>query len=64
MAVWLFIASPLIALAVVATTDATFIVAIYFTLSMWVLVCVILALIALVGLIARMLGRGLRALRR
>jgi len=34
------------------------------TLYMWALVCVILALIALAGLVVRLLGRGLRAIRR
>lgn len=64
LAVWLFLASPIIAFAVAATTDVPFGFAIYLTFSMWVLVCVILALIALTGLIARLIGRGMRALRR
>lgn len=64
IAVWLLLASPLIALAVTVTADVPFGFAVYLTFSMWVLVCVILALIALVGLIARLVGRGMRALRR
>ena len=64
MTAWLLLASPVIALAVVLTTEAPFSMAIYFTLFTWALVCVILALIALSGVIGRLLGRGLRALRR
>lgn len=64
MAVWLFVAAPVIALMVMFTSEAGFTIAIIFTLYMWALVCVILALIALIGLIVRLLGRGMRALRR
>src|SRR5206468_1771118 len=64
VAVLLFIASPAVALLVVLTTSAGFTTAIALTLYMWALVCVILALIAFAGLIVRVLGRGLRALRR
>ncbi len=64
MTAWLFLASPVIAVAVALTTNAPFVAAIFFTLYMWALVCVILALMALVGVLARLLGRGLRALRR
>lgn len=64
LAVWLLLVSPIIALAVVATTDVPLGLALYVTLSMWVVVCVILALIALAGLIVRLIGRGMRALRR
>src|SRR5205814_10415745 len=64
IAVLLFIASPAVALLVVLTTSADFATAIALTLYMWALVCVILALIAFAGLIVRVLGRGLRALRR
>lgn len=64
IAVLLFVASPAVALLVVLTTNADFTTAIALTLYMWALVCVILALIAFAGLIVRVLGRGLRALRR
>ncbi len=64
MALWLFVAAPVIALMVIFTSDAGFTIAIIFTLYMWALVCVILALLALIGLIVRLLGRGMRALRR
>lgn len=64
LACWLFIASPLVALLVVFTTDVPFGFALAITLYMWALVCVILALIATVGLIVRLMGWGIRALRR
>jgi hypothetical protein len=64
IALWLFIGTPVVALAVALTTDVGFGFAITVTLYMWVLVCVILALIALAGLAVRLLGRGLRAIRR
>lgn len=61
---WLFLASPLIALAVTVATSAPLRVGLTLTLFMWAIVCVILALVALLGLIVRLLGRGMRALRR
>lgn len=64
MAVWLFVAAPVIAVMVTLTSDAPFIFVIYITLWVWITVCVILAAIALIGLIVRLLGRGMRALRR
>jgi hypothetical protein len=64
MALWLFIASPIVALLVVLTTDVGFNIAIIFVMYMWAVVCVILALIAFAGLILRLIGRGMRALRR
>lgn len=64
LALWLFVASPVVALMVVLTSDLRFEIAIVFTLYMWALVCVILALIAFMGLIVRLIGRGMRALRR
>ena len=60
----LFLASPLVALLVVLTTDAGFQLAIALTLYMWALVCGILALVALAALALRLIGRGVRALRR
>ena len=64
LAFWLAIASPIVALAVVLTTDAGFMLALVLTLYMWAMVCVILALIALVGLVFRAMHWGVRALRR
>ena len=53
-----------LAFAVNRISGGDFATAIALTLYMWALVCVILALIAFAGLIVRVLGRGLRALRR
>jgi hypothetical protein len=64
LAGWLFIASPVVALAVALTQGVDFVFAMILTLYMWLLVCVILALIALAGLIRRALQWGFRALRR
>ena len=64
IAALLFLASPVVAAFVVLTTDADFTTSIALTLYMWFLVCVILALIAFAGLIVRLLGWGVRALRR
>lgn len=64
MALWLLVAAPVIAVAVVLSTGAGFDMALAVTLYMWIAVCVILALIALAGVVVRMLGRGMRALRR
>jgi hypothetical protein len=63
LAAWLFIASPLVALAVALTQGVGFVFTMILTLYMWLLVCVILALIALAGLILRALRWGLRAIR-
>ena len=63
LAVWLFAASPILAIAIAIAEDAPFRVALFFTLYMWALVCVILAAIALIGLLARLLNRGWRAFR-
>jgi hypothetical protein len=64
LALLLLIASPIVAFGVGWSTGVEFGIAIALTLYMWAAVCVILAAIALVGLIARLLGRGMRALRR
>lgn len=64
LAVWLFIASPVVAFAVALTQQVSFTFALILTLYMWALVCVILALIALTGLILRAIHWGARALRR
>lgn len=61
---FLFVAAPLVALLVAVTADADFILALVITLYVWLLVCVILALIATAGLVVRLLGWGFRALRR
>jgi hypothetical protein len=64
LAAWLFLAAPIVAVLVALTANADFMLALTVTLYMWVLVCVILALIALAGLAARVVGWGIRALRR
>jgi uncharacterized membrane protein len=64
IAIWLLIATPVVALAVVTVTDASFSLALYVTLYIWAFVSVILALFALGGLVVRLVGRGVRALRR
>ncbi|MHB8514144.1 MAG: hypothetical protein ACYDCT_01990 [Dehalococcoidia bacterium] len=60
----LFLASPLVALLVVLTTEAGFRLSIALTLYIWLLVCGILALVAFAALALRLIGRGMRALRR
>ena len=64
LAVWLAIASPIVAFAVALTQEVSFTFALALTLYMWALVCVILALIALVGLMLRAMHWGMRAFRR
>ena len=64
IAIWLLLATPIVALAVVVVTDAPFSLALSVTLYIWAFVCVILALIALGGLVVRLVGWGVRALRR
>jgi hypothetical protein len=64
VSVLLLLATPLIAFAVAFTSDVDFMIAVVFTVYTWVIVCVILAGIALAGLIGRLLGRGIRAIRR
>lgn len=64
LAVWLFVASPFVAFAVALTQDVNFTLALALTLYMWALVSVILALIALAGLVLRLMHWGMRALRR
>ena len=64
LAAGVLLACPMVALLIVATTDADFQTALGLTVYMWSLVCVILALIAAAGVIVRLLGKGLRALRR
>ena len=64
LAGWLLLAAPIVAVLVVLTTDVPFTLALLVTLYIWGFVSVILALIALAGLVVRLVGWGLRALRR
>jgi hypothetical protein len=61
---FLFVASPLVAALVAITSGVDFVFTLIITLYIWALVCVILALVALGGLMVRLLGWGIRALRR
>jgi hypothetical protein len=60
----LLLATPIIAFAVAVTSDVDFGFAALLTLYIWAGVCVILAVFALIGLMTRLVGRGIRALRR
>lgn len=60
----LLAAMPAVSLLLAITSDIGWTFALALTLYAWALVCVILAAIALVGLTARLVGRGMRALRR
>ena len=64
LAVWLFLASPIVAVLVALTANADFTLALVVTLYMWAVVCVILALIAAGGLLYRLIAWGIRAIRR
>jgi len=64
LALWLLLASPIVGLVVWLTEGVDFTFALIITLYIWALVCVILALIALAGLVVRLVGWGVRALRR
>jgi hypothetical protein len=64
LAVWLFLASPIVATMVALTAHADFTLALVVTLYMWAAVCAILALIAAGGLVYRLVAGGIRALRR
>jgi hypothetical protein len=64
LAAWLFIASPVVAFAVAITQEVDFRLALFITLYMWALVCVILAAIAFAGLLVRLFHWGIRAIRR
>jgi hypothetical protein len=48
----------------VLSGDVSFTIAMIVTLYIWALVCVILALIAITGLAVRLVGWGIRAIRR
>ena len=64
LSVLLLIAAPIVALAVSLTSDVEYMLAVALTLYAWLGVSVILALIAFAGVIVRLLGRGMRAIRR
>lgn len=64
LSVLLLLVAPAIAIAVALSGDISFRVALVITLYVWALVCGILALVALGGLVLRLLGRGMRAIRR
>ena len=64
VSVLLLVMMPLVALAVAWESGVDFAPAAIITLYVWVVVCVILALVALAGVIVRLLGRGYRAIRR
>ena len=64
LAFWLLLASPVVGLVIWLTEDVDFMFALVITLYIWLFVCVILALIALGGLIVRLVGWGIRAIRR
>lgn len=63
LAVWLFLASPIVAALVAFSARADFTLALNVTLSMWALVCLILAMIALGGLLVRIAAWAMRAIR-
>jgi hypothetical protein len=64
ISVLLLLVTPVIAFAVAFSSGVDYMIAVFFTLYTWLLVCVILAGIALTGLIGRLVGKGIRALRR
>jgi hypothetical protein len=64
VSVLLLLAMPVVAFALALTSEVDVRLALVFTLYAWLLVCVILAAVAFFGMIARLVGRGVRALRR
>ena len=65
VSVLLLLVTPLVAFAVALSEGGIdYTLAVVFTLYMWAAVCVILALIALAGVVGRLVSRGIRALRR
>jgi hypothetical protein len=64
LAVWLLVATPVVAFLVSLTAEVDFTFSLIITFYVWALVCVILALIAFIGLVVRLIGRGMRAIRR
>ena len=63
LAVWLFLASPIIATVVALRAHADFVLALNVTLSIWAFVCLVLAMIALAGLLLRITAWAMRAIR-
>jgi hypothetical protein len=63
LAAWLFLVSPIVAALVAVSADADFMLALSVTLSMWALVCVVLAAIALGGLLVRIAAWFVRRIR-
>jgi uncharacterized membrane protein len=63
LAVWLFLASPVVAALVALTTNADFMFALSVTLSIWAMVCLVLAMIALGGLLVRVAAWAMRSVR-
>lgn len=63
LAAWLFLASPVVATLVALTADADFMLALSVTLSIWAFVCIVLATIALGGLLVRIIAWAMRAIR-
>jgi hypothetical protein len=63
LAVWLFLLSPVVAALVAVSADADFMLALSVTLSMWALVCTVLAIIALSGLLVRVASWSVRQIR-
>lgn len=64
LSLWLLLATPVVILLVVLVEGAPLAVVFIVTFWVWVVVCVILAAIALAGMVARLAHRGWRALRR
>jgi len=63
LAGWLFLASPIVAGAVALSAHADFMLALSVTLSIWAFVCLILAMIALGGMLVRISAWAMRAIR-
>jgi hypothetical protein len=64
LAVWLLILTPVVAYGVSVVNDVPFSAAMFGAVYIWAMVCVILALIAIAGLLVRLLNWGIRAIRR
>ena len=64
LAAWLLLASPLVALLAALDAHADFRLVLSVTLSVWAVVCVVLALIAFGGLLVRLAGSLVRMVRR
>ncbi len=64
LAAWLLLASPIVALLAALNAHADFRLVLSVTLSVWVVVCLVLALIAFGGLLVRWAGWLVRTIRR